>query len=322
MTLEGIAENIIADILCLVITVALSWAFFALTRRARLLRFFGVDKSRRIIVYLSNLRIVCGGAIGIDNQRRSYQGATAAFQEMLVANHFRDVFNYLLPSLSDKPNILSKLLISDVQVQLLHSPLSQEELERLSPFITLGSPAYNIASSFVEEKLRSQARFELGQASPQSDAGPPMRAIPTASDIGSEDSPTLILVSASGVALDWPLSAGPDNTSTVNLEESGSYAEPGEVCSAILIEGVPPITDETYGFVERIIDHEQGRCVFYAAGISELATAGAAHFLATEWALLQRKYGNNIAFVVVLRFEAKDYRRCSIVFERQARMLR
>lgn len=316
MTWEGIAENIISSILCLVVPAVLGWALLIITRRTSLLRFFGVHRSRRVIVYLSNLRIVCGGAIGIDDRRRSYQGTTTAFLEMLVANRFRDVFNYLLPSLSDRPSILSKLLISDVQVQLMHSPLNQGELERSFPFITLGSPAYNAASRLAEERLHSQARFRLGRARSQPGAEAPMATISTVSDSSGEVIPTLTPVSASGVNLDWLLSAEMGSASTVDLEESGSEAEFEETSSAILVEGVPPIIDETYGFVERIVDREQDRFVFYAAGISELATAGAAHFLITRWAYLHRKYPKDAPFLVVLCFETNNYKRWSIVFER------
>jgi hypothetical protein len=307
MSWDGIAENIISDILFLLISVVLGWAFLATTRR-KLLAFFGVREPRRMVVYLSNLRIVRGGAIGIDGQRRSYQGTATTFLEMLVANRFRAVFNYLLPSLSDRPGILSKLLVSDVQVQLIHSPLHEGELERSSPFITLGSPAYNFASRFAEEKLHSQARFRLGRARMQPGAGAeaPTATTSTVSDPSGD----------TGAALDWFMNADMGIPSTIDLEGFGPNAEPGDTSSAIVVEGVPPIADETYGFVERVVDHGQDRFVFYAAGISELATAGAAHFLITKWTYLQRKYPKDTPFLVVLRFETNNYKRWSIVFER------
>ena len=316
MSWDGIAENIISDILFLLIPVVLGWAFLVITRRTKLLGFFGVHEPRRMVIYLSNLRIVRGGAIGIDGRRRSYQGAATAFLEMAVANRFRDVFNYLFPSLSDRPGVLSKLLVSDVQVHLMHSPLHEGELERSSPFITLGSPAYNIASRFAEERLHSQARFRLGRARTQPEAEAPAATISTVSDSSGEVVPTLTPVSASGIAWDWLMNAETGTASTIDLEESGPDAEPGDTSSAIVVEGVPPITDETYGFVERVVDHGQARFVFYVAGISELATAGAAHFLTTEWTYLQRKYPKGTPFLVVLRFETNDYKRWSIVFER------
>jgi len=119
MTLAGITENLVSDVIFLLIAIGLGRMVFVLTRRAKLLKFFGIASSRRITIYLSNLRVTPGGAIGINDRRLSYQGSAAAFGEMLIANRFRDLFNYLIPSLSETPGILSKLLISDVQVNLL-----------------------------------------------------------------------------------------------------------------------------------------------------------------------------------------------------------
>lgn len=245
----SIIVNVVSDFIFVAVVILVGWTLFVATRRRQLLRFYGADASRRIVIYLSNLRVIPGGAIGIDNLRRSYQGSTAAFGEMQVASRFRDLFNYLLPSLSERPGVLSKLLISDIQVQLQPSPLSRGEVDRSCPFVTLGSPAYNAASGLAETELNSRARF-------------------------------------------------------------------GEDCSTMVVGDVPPITDATYGFVERIVDRDQNRHVFYAAGLSELGTVGAAHFLATEWARLRRKYGYDTPFVVMLRFEPTDVRRWSIVFER------
>jgi hypothetical protein len=85
---------------------------------------------------------------------------------------------------------------------------------------------------------------------------------------------------------------------------------------AIVVEGVPPLTENTYGFVERIFDHNNKRSVFYAAGISELATVGAASFLIAEWTRLHRRYGDKTNFLVVLRFTPNDHRHWSIIFEK------
>ena len=246
---ESILANLISDFLFLLIVIIIGWIFYALTQRSKVLKFFGIDGSRRIAVYLSNLRVQRGGSIGVDGRPRAYQGTAIAFGEMLAANRFREVFNYILPSLSDKPGILSKLLISDIQLQFAPSPLTLGELEHSCSFISLGSPKYNVASGFIETALHSRARFQ-------------------------------------------------------------------EDALAILVGDVPPVTDATYGFVERIVDKENARCIFYAAGLSELGTVGATYFLATQWERLHRKYGDSTNFVVMLRFAPEDFRHCSIVFER------
>jgi len=248
-TAASIIVNVVSDFVFVAIVIVAGWVVFATTRRTRLLSFYGLDASRRIVVYLSNLRVMSGGAIGIDSRRRSYQGSAGAFGEMHVATEFRDLFNYLVPSLSERPGLLSKLLISDVQVQLRPSPLSQGQIEPSCPFVTLGSPAYNAASGYVESQLNSKARFV-----------------------------------ADG--------------------------------SAILVEDMEPLTDTTLGFVERIVDPERSKRVFYAAGLSELGTIGAAHFLATQWARLHRSYSDDTPFLVMLRFEPTNFRLWSVVFER------
>jgi len=315
MTLCGILENVIADITSLLLAALLSLLLFIFTSRRRLLKFFGIDASRRIVIYLSNLRVKPFGAVGIDDQERSYEGSTVAFYEMLVAERFRDLFNYILPSLSEKPGVLSKLLISDVRVEILSSPLKHEQLETSSSFVTLGGPAYNGASDFVEKALHGRARFRLGHAASATQTGAPdaqsaERLRETFSIVvSSSGSPTRsVLTSGSGSA--------PSTATCLPLDGLDSPTEPVDNGSAILVDDIPPITDTAFGFVERIVDHEQKRCVFYAAGLSELGTVGAAHFLATEWARLYRKYGGDTSFLVMLRFDQTDYRRWSVVFER------
>lgn len=242
--LHEILVNIISDFLFLAITVGLGWVFFIRTRSSQLFKFFGIeDKSRRIAVYLSNHVSQLDGVTGME---------AIALYEMQVATRFGDLFNFPLRSLSAGPGVLSRLLVSNVQVKLLpsplESPLSEEQIERSSSFITLGSPAYNSVSALVESVLHPQACF--------------------------------------------------------SITEDGS---------AILVEGIPPITDQTYGFVERIVDYKKERCIFYIAGLKALGTAGAANFLIEEWWRLRQKPGN---FLVMLHFDPENYKNWSIAFER------
>lgn len=245
--LREIGVNILADFVFLVLVGLFAWLAYVPTRRSRLLKFFGVATSRRIVVYLSNLRIMQGGAIGLDGQPRSYQGTAVPLMEMSVASRFRGLFGLPFPALTDRPGVVSKLLLSDVQVELLAAPIQESDLEGDVSLVTLGSPGYNGASRFAERVLNSQARFQ-------------------------------------------------SDMTAMQVQDA-------------------TITDGTYGFVERIIDEQGNRNVFYAAGLSELGTMGAAYFLAAEWARLYRKYKDDRAFVVMLRFEPTDFRRWSTVFE-------
>jgi hypothetical protein len=309
MTWMGILENLVADALFVAAAILFGWIYYALTNRTKLLGFFGVGTSRRLLVYLSKLNVVPGGATDIVGVPRSYQGHAVAFGEMSVANRFRDLFNYLLPSLSEKPGILSKLLISDVQVELLPSPLAQVQVEHSASFITLGGPAYNVASKFVETQMPSQASFRLdsGELPAQASTVPEN----TMSSSGSQYvlASTITTVTSSAVV--------PGPVTSFPMGEEDSQVRPNRAQHAIVVDDLPPFTDATLGFVERIVDHKQKRCVFYAAGLSELGTVGAADFLLKEWRRLHRKYGSDTSFVVLLSFEASDYKNWSIAFERE-----
>lgn len=310
MTISGILENLISDVLFILFAVIFGWIIFRLSRRAKLLDFFGIGNSRRIAIYISNLRVKTGGAVGIDGQELSYQGSTAAFGETVEANRFRDLFNYLLPSLSENPSLLSKLLISDVQIQLLISPLVETEIEGSTSFISLGGPAYNIASRIAENRLHSKARF---------------------STLAVEGTHTPPVQSSSNAESDYSGATG-SHVQNITVLDTAAHVDPPQMIvpsglilnqhqsvkqlSAIQVDGVPLMTETTYGFVERLIDYENKRSIFYIAGISELATAGAANYLISQWEKLVGKYGTQTGFLVVLRFDPDDYKRWSVIFER------
>lgn len=315
----GVVGNIVADLLCLIAPIVAGLFLLHVTRRRQLLRFFGAKEGRRIVVYLSNLRVTRGGALGADGRPRSYQGQATPFGEMQVAHRFQRLFSYPVPTVGESPGLVSKLLVSDVRVDIRRSPLETGDVERSAPFITLGSPAYSAASGFVQTYLRSKARFALGrrrasvtqdvQLRSEREATP--RSTPGAVQITSA-------TAASGAAVRWMTGA---TTSTVSTTESISprlARDEREIEDAVLVDGLcGKLADPALGFVERLADTIGGsqRHVFYAAGLSEVATAGAARFLATRWRSLDRKYPRGQPFVVVLRFAAGDSRRWTIVHE-------
>jgi hypothetical protein len=326
---ENIAANLFSDFFFILITIILGWGVFILSKRTRLLRFFGINSDRRLVVYLSDLRLESGQTFGIDDKRRMYAGSAVAFGEMQAANRFRDLFNYFLPSLSEAPNFLSKLLISDVQTQIQRSPPNIGQVEQSASFITFGSPAYNWASTFVEERLHSKAKFILGKDSTVIPSYPPYpdKPIKPMGLVDIDDSPSSVPSGSFAQDVTQFLTSGSVGEARSNYPSSGDKLSENPLKSirpidsvesptSIVVEGVPHLTETTYGFVERIVDHEQNRIVFYVAGISELSTVGAANFLITEWEKLQRKYGNDKGFLVMLKFESTDFRRWNIIFEK------
>jgi len=295
MSWEGIAENIISDFAFLIIIISIGWGIFALTKRKKLLKFFGISESRRLTIYLSDLQLKQGNATGIDNKTHSFIGSAVSYWEMQSATKFRDLFYYFLPSLSETPDFLSKLLIADIQIQLHLSPANESETERLASFITLGSPAYNLASKFAESELHSRAHFSLGHLVLFN----PEETTNSTGIIGLVESnkPKHIVSGA-----------------VVQEDDFGNLSLPKDNLTSINVNGVPPLTDSTYGFVERIIDHQNKRAIFYIAGLSELSTVGAGNFLISNWEKLQQKHGDDDNFLVMLKFEPNDYKRWIVIF--------
>ncbi len=300
MTCWGILENLISDLIFLFGALGASWLFITLFRRKRLLDFFGIRSTKRIVIYISNIRVLPFGSIGIDGQKRSYRNPSAAFGEMQSSINLRDHFNYIIPSLSDRPGILNKLLVSDVSVQILHSPLEKAQLDKASTFIAIGSPAFNIASKYIEEDLDSQAIFTLGTIPKQVDSGKDQDTGLTAYSTQGQSEyirgTTLSLASAS------PTGEGAINSA--------------EIPSSIIVDDLPPLTDPSYSFVERIYDSQSNRTVFYIAGLSENSTVGAARFLASEWNRISDKYSDDSPFLILLKCDPSIPRKWAIVFEK------
>lgn len=314
----NVAASLVANILFIPIAIFLGWIILHFNRRRHLLRFFSINIHRRLVIYLSDLRLESGQTFGVDEKRRMYTGSAVAFGEMQSANKFRDLFNYFLPSLSEAPNFLSKLLISDVQTQIQRSPSSKEQVEKSTSFIAFGSPAYNFASRYVEESLHSKAKFILGKSLIPAPSYPDKSIKPVGvTDYNRSSLPTgtsvvpdeaQIITSASPDEAIMPSPLGDKQSESVTPTESPTF---------ISVEDIKePFMESTYGFVERIVDHKQERFVFYVAGISELSTVGAGNYLITEWGELQRKYGNDKSFLVMLNFDSTDHRRWNILFEK------
>jgi hypothetical protein len=178
--LENILTNIVSDMIFLLLSVLTACLVLILPQRRKLLRFFGIKEQKRMVVYISNLQIrpsssstqvvasgtmapvsysTPGGAFGIDDTLCSYTGNAVVFSEIMAANQYRDLFNFFIPSLSDKSNLLGTILFSDVKVATFISPKINENIESYGAIIALGSPGYNAVSSYIERELQSQVTF-------------------------------------------------------------------------------------------------------------------------------------------------------------------
>ncbi len=82
MTWYGILENLLSDFILAAIIIIGSWLWIYFTYRRSLQKFFYVSKTKRLVIYLSNLTVLPFGSIGITGKKLSYTGDTVAYGEM------------------------------------------------------------------------------------------------------------------------------------------------------------------------------------------------------------------------------------------------
>lgn len=293
-------ENLIADIIFLILLGLIGWLLITLTRRRMLQLFFGVLQNKRIVIYLSNLRVLTFGAVGISGRKMSYQGSAVAYGEMKAAFRIRRLFSFVIPALEESSDFLRRLLISDVSVDLAISPLSKNEIEARTSFITLGSTAYNVASKAVEEKY-GESRFRFGILKKKDIEEKPFGVRPTAFSTDAEPE----IMHGGTVSMSASL-MGNERVSEEKLNNK----------SAILIEGMPPFEDTRNSFVQRTVDKNNNRSLFYVAGLSEHSTEGAANYLVSEWHKLYKKFGSDTSFLVVLRISRETTESWTVLFDK------
>src|SRR5690242_13180453 len=85
---NGYVQNVVSGIALIFIVIGASWLVHNLTERAALLAFFNVKQSKQVVVYLSNLGVVPGGARGQDNLPRSFQGPAIPDYEAELIRQF------------------------------------------------------------------------------------------------------------------------------------------------------------------------------------------------------------------------------------------
>jgi hypothetical protein len=157
--IEGIFVNLISDFIFLALTIFLVFIFLRVTKRSKLLSFFSVKESKPIVIYLSNLTIRPGGAVGVDGIPRSYQWGAIPQYEVDLIPRLQRLFNFIIPGLESQPGPLRSLLFSDVEVNIRASPLQPGNVARDCTFIAVGSTGYNMASKRIEEEFHSTGRF-------------------------------------------------------------------------------------------------------------------------------------------------------------------
>lgn len=157
--------GIVSAILFLILCVVSTWLYQYFSRRKKLFEFFNVKITKKLVLYVSHLRIIPGGAIGINGKQRSFGESAVPLTEARLASLFQRLFVSAIPSLETLPGFLKRIAIADIDLKIEPSPLNEDTVEKDTTIIALGSPGYNIASKYIESSLHS-----LGKFTPQNDA--------------------------------------------------------------------------------------------------------------------------------------------------------
>jgi len=258
MSISGIFENIVADLLLIFLGIIGAWTWARFTHRRRLQNFFNISDIKRLLIYISRIDVKAFGAIGADRYKMSYEGVSVDYQEMQVANQIKELFSFFIPKLAEASKSIGSLLLSDISVQVLVSPENESDIDAQSPIITLGSPALNNVSSFVE-KQQNIVGFKIGKLRKKDLNNYPVNPLAFSStdtgQYGSEDKIGYgVMPSGTASAFD------PNLFPYINSPISDFQEE-----SEIVVKDVKNFTDPTYGFVQRTRDN-RGRSMFYVAG--------------------------------------------------------
>lgn len=313
-----IVINILSDFLTLILGISIYWLFFLIVRRNELLKFFGISKNKKVSIYLSNVRVQKYGSKGLGGILYSYQGQSIPYEESKAAIQLKSLFNYFLPSLFEKPKLLSKLLISDIDANVIASPDEENIIDTSSSIISLGFPAYNSVSNNIENSYKLSAKSGYVQSQDTSET--------SSYEQLSQQKPNVI-PSGTAAGTATPYVIEPTTASTIPHAEvvhlstiiSGSAGKADittENKPIIAIEGVSPYDDTSVGFVQRVLDIKNKRSIFYVAGLSENSTAGSAYYLIGNWKSLYTKYGSETPFLVLLRIDDFNNRNFEIILEK------
>jgi len=303
--------NLLSDVIFLLAALLIFGVYYLFSDRMKLLKFFGIWNSKKITIYISNLNVLHGGTTGIDGSRYSFQGSSIAAEESKAATRLQNLFNYFLPKQVDKPELLNKILISDIDVTIIPSPNNINEIEQSTSIIVLGSPAYNLVSTDIQNDNRTLAKFEkaemttiLNTKDEENYLGEHRQIVPSGWAAGT----------ATPILSDNSLHTGTPTPFSNDLPVLPQSTQ--SIVQQIVIPNVSPYRDPHFGFVQRYFDFEKQRNIFYVAGLSDFSTSGCVYYLISNWKKLSKKHGGTTAFVVLLKIDATDNNKSQVVFEK------
>jgi len=112
---------------------------YRLVRRRSLLRFFGISDDRRLRIYIGQINILSGQPSQID-RIPDFHGSAVGFLESTEARRIAELFLFLIPGLQALPTFLSRLFVTDVNVEIEPAPFGPAEPHLDCSYISLGTP--------------------------------------------------------------------------------------------------------------------------------------------------------------------------------------
>lgn len=279
--------NLLSDLIFYASLLIIFTGLYLIFNRKKLLQFFGISQVKKLVIYTSNLYVKRYGSLGINKKSYSFSGTAIPYEESSAANSMKGLFNVFLPSQVDKPGLLNKVLLSDVNVLIYPSPIDNGIFEQDASIISLGFPIYNNISKIVEEIFNPPGKLDYAERSDKNQKNLDRTAknyTNTASFYGSltNSAYTKIITSPSAI----------------NNSQNDSNQEH---IPAISIFGSRKYFDTSIGFIQKILDENNNRNIFYIAGLSEHSTAGCLYYLKDNWKKIHNNFEGNSQFLLVLK---------------------
>lgn len=311
----SVLENLSSDFLVFFLVVfAGGWLWIYFTQRKKLLSFFQTDKTKRVVIYLSDLRVLRWGTTGSSGGKLSYEGDAVAYDEMLAAHRLQSLFSFIIPALAEASETIGRIFLSDTKAEIKVS--QHGNIDKSAPIISLGTRAYNDVSEYIEKTGKGIVTFRFGAMSNlelQNNETFLGTTVYSSTDPNPQITPSGIF-QPDILGYQGSSPSGSPSNDDIDIEMPQQVHQgPSE----IIIEGETPIIDSTYAVVQRVMDTDNSRTLFLAAGLSVHATKGAAFYLANNWKVLYNKYGGEKPFLVGLQIDPHDYGLYSIKLEKE-----
>lgn len=157
--LWSIIEGVISNLVFLLLTVGVGILLYRYVALRSLLRFFGINESRRLRVYISQRESLPGGVRRTDGIP-ALHGSLVGFAESIEARGIQELFVFSIPGVSPFLLSISPLFVADVIVEIEAADFTPVEPPRLDcSYISLGTPLFNSASGFTERQVRTDLGF-------------------------------------------------------------------------------------------------------------------------------------------------------------------